>query len=140
MAPIIRVEHLRKVYRVGHEKVIALNDVNLAIEPGEICCIVGPSGSGKSTLLNQLAGLEKPTKGDVYIGRHNISQMTENELAKFRQEHLGFLFQSYNLLPNLTAAENVALPLMFKGVGPRGADQACHPGAEKDGPGQAGGP
>ena len=117
MAPIIRVEHLRKVYRVGHEKVIALNDVNLAIEPGEICCIVGPSGSGKSTLLNQLAGLEKPTKGDVYIGRHNISQMTENELAKFRQEHLGFIFQSYNLLPNLTAAENVALPLMFKGVG-----------------------
>lgn len=116
MAPIIRVEHLRKVYRVGHEKVIALNDVNLAIEPGEICCIVGPSGSGKSTLLNQLAGLEKPTKGDVYIGRHNISQMTENELAKFRQEHLGFIFQSYNLLPNLTAAENVALPLMFKGV------------------------
>lgn len=117
MAPIIRVEHLRKVYRVGHEKVIALNDVNLAIEPGEVCCIVGPSGSGKSTLLNQLAGLEKPTKGHVFIGRHDISEMTENELAKFRQEHLGFIFQSYNLLPNLTAAENVALPLMFKGVG-----------------------
>ena len=117
MAPIIRVEHLRKVYRVGHEKVIALNDVNLAIEPGEVCCIVGPSGSGKSTLLNQLAGLEKPTKGHVFIGKHDISEMTENELAKFRQEHLGFIFQSYNLLPNLTAAENVALPLMFKGVG-----------------------
>ena len=116
MAPIIRVEHLRKVYRVGKEKVIALNDINLAIEPGEICCIVGPSGSGKSTLLNQLAGLEKPTKGEVYIGKHAISSMTENELAKFRQEHLGFIFQSYNLLPSMTAAENVALPLMFKGV------------------------
>lgn len=116
MAPIIRVEHLRKVYRVGHEKVIALNDVNLSIEAGEICCIVGPSGSGKSTLLNQLAGLEKPTKGHVYIGKHDISSMTENELAKFRQEHLGFIFQSYNLLPSLTAAENVALPLMFKGI------------------------
>ena len=116
MAPIICVEHLRKVYRVGNEKVIALNDVNLAIEPGEICCIVGPSGSGKSTLLNQLAGLEKPTKGSVYIGRHEISAMNENQLAKFRQAHLGFIFQSYNLLPNLTAAENVALPLMFKGV------------------------
>ena len=116
MASIIRVEHLRKIYRVGTERVMALNDVNLTIEQGEICCIVGPSGSGKSTLLNQLAGLEKPTKGDVYIGRHNISIMTENELAKFRQEHLGFIFQSYNLLPNLTAAENVALPLMFKGV------------------------
>ncbi len=116
MAPIIQVEHLRKVYQVGHEKVIALNDVNLAIEPGEVCCIVGPSGSGKSTLLNQLAGLEKPTKGHVFIGKHDISQMTENELAKFRQEHLGFIFQSYNLLPSLTAAENVALPLMFKGI------------------------
>ena len=119
MAPIIRVERLRKVYRVGEEKVVALNDVNLAIEPGEICCIVGPSGSGKSTLLNQLAGLEKPTKGHVYIGRHEISAMNENQLAKFRQAHLGFIFQSYNLLPNLTAAENVALPLMFKGVGRR---------------------
>ncbi len=116
MNPIIRVEHLRKVYRVGKEKVVALNDVNLAIMPGEICCIVGASGSGKSTLLNQLAGLEKPTRGKVYIGQHEISAMTENQLAKFRQAHLGFIFQSYNLLPNLTAAENVALPLMFKGM------------------------
>ncbi len=116
MSAIIRVEHLRKVYKVGHEKVVALNDINLSIEQGEICCIVGPSGSGKSTLLNQLAGLEKPTRGSVYIGKHNISQMSEQELAKFRQAHLGFIFQSYNLLPSLTAAENVALPLMFKGV------------------------
>ena len=116
MAPIIRVEHLRKVYRVGKEKVVALNDVSLAVEPGEFCCIVGASGSGKSTLLNQLAGLEKPTKGKVFIGRHEISAMTETELARFRQEHLGFIFQSYNLLPTMTAAENVALPLMFKGV------------------------
>ena len=116
MAPIIRTVNLSKVYRVGNEKVIALNDVNLAIEPGEVCCIVGASGSGKSTLLNQLAGLEKPTRGQVFIGKHEISTMTENELAKFRQAHLGFIFQSYNLLPNLTAAENVALPLMFKGM------------------------
>lgn len=110
------VEHLRKVYRVGHEKVIALNDINLEIKKGEMCCIVGASGSGKSTLLNQLAGLEKPTKGCVRIGGHNISAMSEDELAIFRQQHLGFIFQSYNLLPALTAAENVALPLMFKGV------------------------
>ena len=116
MAPIIRTVNLRKVYRVGNEKVVALNDVNLAIEPGEVCCIVGASGSGKSTLLNQLAGLEKPTRGQVFIGKHEISAMNENELAKFRQAHLGFIFQSYNLLPNLTAAENVALPLMFKGM------------------------
>ena len=116
MRPIITVEHLRKVYRVGNEKVVALNDIELEIGKGEMCCIVGASGSGKSTLLNQLAGLEKPTRGRVLIGRHEISAMTEDELALFRQQHLGFIFQSYNLLPSLTAAENVALPLMFKGV------------------------
>ncbi len=98
MKPIIQVEHLRKVYRVGSEKVVALNDINLEIGKGEMCCIVGASGSGKSTLLNQLAGLEKPTKGRVLIGRHEISKMDENELAVFRQKHLGFIFQSYNLL------------------------------------------
>ena len=116
MAPIIRTEKLRKVYAVGKERVVALNDVDLAIEKGEFCCIVGQSGSGKSTLLNMLAGLEKPTRGKVYIGQHEISAMTETELARFRQAHLGFIFQSYNLLPTMTAAENVALPLLFKGV------------------------
>ena len=89
---------------------------SISIEKGEFCCIVGQSGSGKSTLLNQLAGLEKPTRGKVFIGSHEISAMTEDELAKFRQAHLGFIFQSYNLLPTMTAAENVALPLMFKGI------------------------
>lgn len=116
MPPIIHTEGLRKVYAVGKERVVALNNVDLAVEKGEFCCIVGQSGSGKSTLLNQLAGLEKPTRGKVFIGRHEISAMTENQLAKFRQEHLGFIFQSYNLLPSMTAAENVAIPLMFKGV------------------------
>ena len=116
MAPIIHTEKLRKVYAVGKERVIALNNVDLSIKKGEFCCIVGQSGSGKSTLLNQLAGLEKPTSGKVYIGKHEISKMTENELAEFRQQHLGFIFQSYNLLPTMTAAENVALPLMFKGI------------------------
>ena len=115
MAPIIRTEKLRKVYAVGKERVVALNDVDLAIEKGEFCC-VGQSGSGKSTLLNQLAGLEKPTRGKVFIGKHEISAMNETELAQFRQQHLGFIFQSYNLLPTMTAAENVALPLMFKGI------------------------
>lgn len=119
MAPIIRTVGLRKVYAVGKERVVALNDVNINVEKGEFCCIVGQSGSGKSTLLNQLAGLEKPTKGKVFIGKHEISAMTENELASFRQAHLGFIFQSYNLLPSMTAAENVALPLMFKGMGRR---------------------
>lgn len=116
MPPIIRTENLRKVYAVGKEKVVALNNINIQVEKGEFCCIVGQSGSGKSTLLNQLAGLEKPTRGKVLIGKHEISAMTEDQLAKFRQEHLGFIFQSYNLLPSMTAAENVALPLMFKNV------------------------
>ena len=117
MASIIKVQNLRKVYRVGKEKVVALDDICLEIGEGEMCCIVGASGSGKSTLLNQLAGLEKPTKGRVLIGKHDISAMTEDELADFRQQHLGFIFQSFNLLPSMTAAENVALPLMFKGMG-----------------------
>ena len=116
MAPIIQTIHLKKIYRVGQERVAALNDVSIAIEPGEVCCIVGQSGSGKSTLLNQLAGLEKPTSGQVFIGKREISAMSEGELAVFRQKYLGFIFQSYNLLPSMTAAENVALPLMFKGV------------------------
>ena len=82
---------------------------------GEICCIFGTSGSGKSTLLNQLAGLERPTYGSVYIRGQNITEMSENRLAEFRQKHIGFVFQSYNLLPFMNAQENVALPLMFRG-------------------------
>lgn len=114
--PMISVRHLRKVYRIGEEKVVALGDINLEILKGQVVCIVGTSGSGKSTLLNQLAGLEKPTRGAVYIGKTNISRLSENQLAIFRQRFLGFVFQSYNLLPTMTALENVSLPMIFKGV------------------------
>ncbi len=114
--PIIQVDNLKKVYIMGRERVVALKNINLEIMRGEICCIFGTSGSGKSTLLNQLAGLEKPTKGVVKIGGIPISLLDENRLAAFRQEHLGFVFQSYNLLGELTALENVALPLMFRGM------------------------
>ena len=114
--PMISVRHLRKVYRIGDEKVVALADINLEILKGQVVCIVGTSGSGKSTLLNQLAGLEKPTRGSVYIGKTNISRLSENQLAIFRQRFLGFVFQSYNLLPTMTALENVSLPMIFKGV------------------------
>lgn len=116
--PVIRVEHLRKVYKVGSEKVIALDDISFQVETGEIVCVVGTSGSGKSTLLNQLAGLEKPTRGQVFLGKRNISVLSEDQLARFRQKHIGFIFQAYNLLPFLTALENVGLPLMFRGMPP----------------------
>lgn len=114
--PIIEVKNLRKEYPVLDETVVALERVNLAIPQGQICCIYGESGSGKSTLLNQLAGMEKPTKGGVHITGVSISRLDERQLAEFRQKHLGFVFQSYNLLPNLNAIENVAMPLMFRGV------------------------
>ena len=114
--PIIYVKDVRKVYQMGDEEVVALKRINLRIYKGEVCCIFGTSGSGKSTLLNQLAGMEKPTKGQVFIRGKNISDMNEEELAAFRQEHMSFIFQSYNLLPSMTAVENVAMPLMFKGM------------------------
>ena len=113
---MIKVENLRKVYKVGGEKVVALDNISVHIEKGEFCCIVGTSGSGKSTLLNMLAGLEKPTKGKVKINGQLVSKMTEKELATFRQNNIGFIFQSYNLLPTLTAVENVELPLVYRGM------------------------
>lgn len=112
---MIRVRNLRKEYRLEDDTVVALKRINLDIRQGEICCIFGTSGSGKSTLLNQLAGLEKPTFGDIYIRGVPVTKLSENQLAAFRQKHIGFVFQSYNLLPFMTATENVAMPLMFRG-------------------------
>ncbi len=123
--PLIEVKHVRKEYPMGDEVVVALKRIDLSIQKGEICCIFGTSGSGKSTLLNQLAGMEKPTRGEVLIGGVPITRLSENELASFRQQHIGFVFQAYNLLPNLTATENVALPLMFRGVPKEARDRAA---------------
>ncbi|MDO5388603.1 MAG: ABC transporter ATP-binding protein [Clostridia bacterium] len=114
--PIIRVKNLRKEYVAGEDVVVALKDVSFDVMQGEICCIFGTSGSGKSTLLNQLAGLENPTSGEVLIGNIPVSKLSEHDLAIFRQRYLGFIFQSYNLMQTMTALENTALPLMFKGV------------------------
>lgn len=113
---VIRVNNLYRIYKLGEEKVRALNGVSFSVNRGEFCAIVGTSGSGKSTLLNMLAGLEKPTKGEVVVAGEHIEKMNEAKLVKFRQQHIGFIFQSYNLLPTMDAIDNVALPLMFQGV------------------------
>ncbi len=113
---VISVKDLYKIYRVGESKVRALNGVSFTIEKGEFCAIVGTSGSGKSTLLNMLAGLEKPTKGEIVIVGEHMETKNENQLVKFRREHIGFIFQSFNLLASMNAIENVAMPLTFQGM------------------------
>ncbi len=114
--PVIRVTDLYKIYKVGTNKVRALNGVSFEIYEGEFCAIVGTSGSGKSTLLNMMAGLEKPTKGEIVINKTHIEKLNENKLVKFRREHVGFIFQSFNLMGTMNAIENVAMPLTFRGV------------------------
>lgn len=114
--PVIEVKNLYKIYRVGETKVRALNGVDFTIDRGTFCCIVGTSGSGKSTLLNMLAGLEKPTKGEIVIAGEHMESKTENQLVAFRREHIGFIFQSFNLMASMDAIENVALPLTFQGM------------------------
>ncbi|MBQ6806710.1 MAG: ABC transporter ATP-binding protein [Lachnospiraceae bacterium] len=114
--PAIEVKNLYKIYRVGETKVRALNGVDFTINRGDFCSIVGTSGSGKSTLLNMMAGLEKPTKGEIIIAGEHMENKTENQLVAFRREHIGFIFQSFNLLGTMNAIENVALPLTFQGM------------------------
>lgn len=116
MDKVIEVKNLYKLYRVGDEVVRALDGVDFEIYEGEFCAIVGTSGSGKSTLLNMLAGLEKPTKGEVIISHHHIERLNEEQLVRFRRENVGFIFQSFHLLGTMNALENVALPLSFRGV------------------------
>lgn len=116
MGKIIELKNVRKLYRMGDEKIVALDNINLEIYQGEVVCLLGTSGSGKSTLLNMMAGLEKPSRGEIIIKNKNIEKMSENQLAAFRQKYIGFVFQSYNLLPTLSALENVTLPLIFRNI------------------------
>lgn len=116
---IIELVNVKKVYRMGNEKIYAVDDVSFDIKKGEFCCLLGTSGSGKSTLLNLMAGIEKATSGKILIKGKNIPKMNENNLAKFRQKYLGFVFQAYNLINSMTALENVEFPLVFKRVNPK---------------------
>lgn len=113
---VIEIKNVKKVYRMGSEKIYAVDDVSFEILKGEFCCLLGTSGSGKSTLLNLMAGIEKISSGQIIIKGKKIHKMNENSLARFRQRYLGFVFQSYNLMSSMTALENVEFPLVFKRV------------------------
>ena len=112
----MELKNVRKVYPMGDERIVALDDVNLTFIKGKVYCLLGVSGSGKSTLLNIIAGLEKPTRGEIIFKGRPIHKMSEKKLAIFRQRYIGFVFQSYNLMPTLTALENTTLPLIFRRV------------------------
>ena len=118
-APVIQLQDVRKEYVVGDSHIHALDGVSLTVSPGEFVCISGRSGSGKSTMLNMLAGLEKPTSGEIIILDKHIENMSESARIRFRRQYIGFVFQSYNLMPQYTAVENVELPLMLRGIGKR---------------------
>ena len=118
-APVIRLQDVRKEYVVGDSHIHALDGVSLTVSPGEFVCISGRSGSGKSTMLNMLAGLEKPTSGEIVILDKHIENMSESARIRFRRQYIGFVLQSYNLMPQYTAVENVELPLMLRGIGKR---------------------
>ncbi|RCK73834.1 MAG: Cell division transporter, ATP-binding protein FtsE [Anaerolineae bacterium] len=113
--PVLRTENLTKIYRMGEVEVVALKEVNFAVQRGEFVAIMGASGSGKSTLLHLLGGLDTPTHGEVYFDGQALSKLNDDQITLLRRQKIGFIFQFYNLLPTLNAVENVALPLMIDG-------------------------
>ncbi|HEU4531852.1 MAG TPA: ABC transporter ATP-binding protein [Steroidobacteraceae bacterium] len=121
-APLVRVRGLRKNYQRGAETVHVLDGLDLEVPRGDFVALMGPSGSGKSTLLNLIGGLDRPTEGSIEVGGNRIDQLPEGQLARWRADNIGFVFQMYNLLPVLTAARNVELPLLLTKLG--GAQRA----------------
>jgi putative ABC transport system ATP-binding protein len=115
--PIIELEEVSKLYGFGDAANVALDEVSLSIEPGEFVAVMGPSGSGKSTLMNVIGLLDRPSHGKYSLNSRSVAKLRPNQAAKYRRDTIGFIFQSFNLLPRLTALENVALPLAYKGMG-----------------------
>lgn len=125
--PLLAVRDLRKLYRMGNETIYALNGVNLDIYPNEYVALMGPSGSGKSTLMNLLGCLDTPTSGQYFLNNTEVARLDDNQLAGIRNKEIGFVFQTFNLLPRLTSQENVALPLVYAGIGrSERMDRAAH--------------
>ncbi len=115
MGEIIHLKDVWKIYKEGEEnQVIALKDVSLKVVEGDFIAVMGPSGSGKSTSMNLIGSLDTPTKGNIFLDKHNISNLSESDLAQVRGRRIGFIFQQFNLIPNLTAKENVMLPMIFQ--------------------------
>ena len=117
MDNLIKVQDMCKIYNPGENEVRALDHVNLEIERGEFVAIIGHSGSGKSTLMNMLGCLDVPTSGSYYLNGKDVSAMKDNQLSEIRNQEIGFIFQGFNLIANLTAIENVELPLIYRGIG-----------------------
>jgi putative ABC transport system ATP-binding protein len=114
---VIRTEHIAKMYVMGTEEVHALRDISITIKQGEYVALMGPSGSGKSTLMNMIGCLDTPSSGQYFLDGQDVSRMTDNQLAEVRNKKIGFVFQTFNLLPRSTALENVTLPLIYAGFG-----------------------
>jgi len=114
---IIKLQDVKKEYLMGDSKINALDGVDVAINKGDFIAIIGPSGSGKSTMMNMVGALDMPTSGKIFLDGKNVAQMHESDLAQIRGKKIGFIFQTFNLIPTLTALENVSLPMMFQGTG-----------------------
>ncbi len=133
MSPLIEIRDMCKIYNPGENEVRALNGVSVSVEEGEFVAIIGQSGSGKSTLMNMLGCLDVPTSGTYILHGRDVSHLSDDELSDIRNQEIGFIFQGFNLIPNLTAVENVELPLIYRGVGKRKRLQLAKVALEKVG-------